>query len=242
MGFPASPLVTAKKAGTTNGVTTDAIDTTGVTLLVANVGWYGGVDGTVEGTFSDSKSNSWNPLTKRTSTSTPYTSNQLFWCIPTTVGSGHTVSYNGTSIFPSIEVQGWSGQTASPFDQQSGTGSGTAATIAPGSVTPSEDNELVIAGLGHENNSAGAVSIDGGFTADAVAYVGGAAEGSAMAYLVQTSATAANPTWNITNAAPLAATIATFKAAPANAPGVGALVFSGPIAQLRYQINMPDEA
>jgi len=128
---------------------------------------------------------------------------------------------SGANTFGGLQVQAWSGSAASPFDQESGTTSGGVSTLQPGSLTPSEDNCLVITGMAHEANTSGATSINGGFTiSDGTGYQGGVHEGGSMAYLVQTSAAAANPTWNITNAtAAIGAAMAVFKAASGGGGG-----------------------
>jgi hypothetical protein len=137
----------------------------------------------------------------------------LYYCVSPTVGTGHTITVAGTSSFPYIGVQAWSGvDTASAFDKENGaTGSGS--TLATGSVTPANAGALVVAGITFASNSGGAVSINGGFTiSDTLAFANNVNWGGSMAYLTPDTA-AANPTWNLTNAAQAAAAIAVFKAA-----------------------------
>jgi hypothetical protein len=210
-------VVSTTKQGTPNSVTSNAIDTTGANLIVVSVGFYNGTSPTP--TLTDSKSNTWSGLTARVGGSI---TNRLFYCFGGTVGSGHTFTLSDASIFPGMCVAAFSGSVSSPIDQENGAGSASGSTQAPGSVTPSENNELIIAGLGHDDNSAGAVSINGGFTAITSAWLTGNAEGCGLAYLIQTTATAANPTWDVTNsaAAGIAASIATFKAADAATPAL----------------------
>ncbi len=207
-------VVATSKGGNTNQtITTDAVNTTGADLIVINVGYYSGTTPTIAP--SDSKGNTWTALTAHNQVST-LVGNRMFYCAAPTVGSGHTFTQEDlvANAYPSIQMLAFSGAHASPFDQQTGAvSSGSASTLATGSLTPSEDNCLVVAGLGHEVNSAGAVSINGGFTATTEAYVGSTSEGSGCAYLIQTSAASANPTWNVTNNTGIAATLATFKAA-----------------------------
>ncbi len=189
-----------------NGVTTGAVDTTGADLLIINVGYYFPL-GPV--TVSDSKGNSWSALTAYGFSGG---ATNLFWSKPTSVGAGHTFSSNVSTTFPSIEVMAFSGSHATPLDQATGAFD-SVHTLQPGTITPTQDNELVITGLGHENNSAGAVSVDGGFTGlIKQAYGSGTNEGSGMAYLIQTTAAAANPTWNYTADATAGAAIVSFKA------------------------------
>lgn len=199
-------LITSVTGGTnSNGATTSSVNTTGADLIIVSVGWYG--NGAAP-SISDSKSNSYTGLTAKSNISI---GNRLFYVENPTVGSGHTFTVSAASGYPSICVLAFSGKNASAaFDQQNGA-IGSATSIQPGSVTPTIGNELVVCGLGHENNSGATPTINGGFTAITKGYSGGAYEGSGLAYLIQTTATAANPTWSITNSAALASTIATFK-------------------------------
>lgn len=194
-----------------NGGTTGSIDTSGANLLVIALSWYH--SGT-EPTVSDSKSNTWSGLLK---SNTAFTASKIYYCQGGTVGSGHTFTASGTGSYSSMCVLAFSGAAVTPFDQQNGATATADVTLATGSITPTENDEVVIAALSHENNSSGAVSIDGGFTAYKQAYSAGAGEGCGIAYLIQTTATAANPTWNITNSSHLSARIASFKAAAATA-------------------------
>lgn len=201
---------TSKASVAGAAVTSNAIDTTGANLLLAIVGWFD--NGSGAAVIADSKTNSWTGLTTRAVAG--QLSERIFYSVPSSVGSGHTVSQTASGLYSGLVVFAFSGAHATPFDQQAGA-TGTATSLATGSLTPPEDNCLVIAGLGNENNSAGAVSINGGFTALTSAYSGGNSEGAGGAYLIQTTAAAANPTWTITNSAQIAVALATFKAAAA---------------------------
>lgn len=202
-----SLIANAKGTGV-SGAITNAVDTTGANLIILTVGWYHAI--TADVTITDSKSNTWNALTKKSTTTI---SNRIWWSIPTSVGSSHTFTQTSATSFGPIIMTAWSGSHASaPADQENGAVSSSASSLATGSITPSENNCLVIAGIGHENNTSVAATINGSFTiSDEVLYSGGASESAAMAYLIQTTATAANPTWSITNACEMAVTIASFK-------------------------------
>jgi len=188
------------------GVTTGAIDTSGASLLVVSLASHSGAS---ENTLSDSKSNTWIPLTDPGGVIRL----RLFYATNPTVGSGHTFTASDVvSSFPAVAVASFSGaNTSSPFDVENGASGLSFTTLQPGSITPTEDNELVISALTHQQLS-DPVGIDGGFTiTDQVQLVGGLAFGLAFAYLIQTSAAAANPTWSINDAANGSAVIASFK-------------------------------
>jgi len=189
-------------AGSSDGdnVTTGAIDTTGALLLVACVARVGAA------TLTDSKGNSWTALSL-----TSY--GGIYYSQPTSVGSGHTFSLASTGTFPSVAVAAYAGtNTTSPFDQQSATGdTGGGTTASTGSVTPSENNELLVAFAG---GGATLSSIDASFTIrESVALVSSQHYACALADQIQTTITARNPTWTFSGATDGRASIATFRAA-----------------------------
>jgi hypothetical protein len=218
------------------GFTTSSLDTTGANLIVVLVSDY--LPSST--TLSDSRSNTWTPLTAKNGSSQSRL--QLYYCYAPTTDAAHTftVSNSGGS-YPAISVLALSGAANSPFDVENGGSTGSASSLQPGSVTPSVDNEIVITGLGGVTQ--GTMSINSGFTiSDQFAY-NGSAFGSSLAYLVQTTATAENPTWSWNGGANEAtAVIATFKSsgapppssglfltAPMNGLGVGGPFFRSPL-------------
>lgn len=198
-------LISSTQVGSTNGtsVTTSGIDTTGATIIVINAVTLGG------GTPTDSKSNTWTALTAQTA---PVSTNrsQLFYAVNPTVGTAHTFSL--TATVPALSVLAFSGVVTSlPFDVQNGAAADTVTTLSTGSVTPSEDNEVVVSGLSIGGSLASDYVIDNGFTATTyIPVVGGQHFGSGIAYKIQTTAAAVNPAWSGTSAS-FACTIASFK-------------------------------
>lgn len=183
-----------------NSATTPNVDTTGANLFIVKVSWYGGT--TAHGTLSDSSSNTYTPLTEYKESVLPM-STQLFYSFNPTTAPSQSFVYSGTQTFANVQVQAWSGFSASPFDVENGATMGNInnTTIQPGNLTPSQSNCLFVSGLGHENNSSGAISINSSFTiSDDVPYVAGNSEGGTMAYKLSTTGTAENPTWNFTTA------------------------------------------
>ena len=131
--------------------TSSAIDTTGANFLVFAVSFYGATVPSV----SDNKGNTSN-YQQLTVYGSPSYSTVLFYCASPTVGTGHTFTVTGTSIFFAAEVQAFSGIVAvSPF--QAGTDSGAAqssgTSIQPGSISPT-GNSLIISSLGFDDDSA----------------------------------------------------------------------------------------
>jgi hypothetical protein len=205
-------------AGNFNGNTTGAIDTTGADLLVLLAAGYSGGPPAI----SDSKSNTWTALTQYSTGSDGFC--RIYYVQGGTVGSGHTFTVSGGSSFAGCAVQAWSGSAVSPFDQQNGANLGAVNSGQPGSVTPTTANQLVIAGLQTNLNTDfnTAAAVNGGFTiTDRVASIGGTSYAFGLAYLVQTSAAAANPTWTWTSAELSTAAIATFKESGGGPPATG---------------------
>lgn len=195
-----------------NGFTSGAFNTTGANLIVLGLC---AADVAI-GTISDSKGNTWAPLTKYVDAFTDRWF-QFFYCEAPTVGSGHTFSVSGTGTHPSITMSAWSGGTTSSFDVESGAANGFATSVQPGSVTPSAANELIITGF--QTDDSVTPSVDSGFTiTDAPIQTGFGWSGQTMAYLIETTATAKNPTWSTPNNTRNIAAIAAFKAAAAGAP------------------------
>ncbi len=186
-------LVAHSGAASVSGaaVTTSGIDTSGADLIVVAISQLG-----IGGTLTDSKSNTWTALTAQGGAGFTR-AGQLFYCASPTVGSGHTFTFTcgGSGFFCGICVEAFSGvDTGTPFDAESGAAGGVPQ---PGSITPAGANELFVAGL--EHGDATSESVDSGFTITDDIPNAGNAIGCSMSYLIETTATAQNPTWSPAN-------------------------------------------
>lgn len=187
--------VSQRFAAATGG-TTAAINTTGADLIVVSASWYpGGGGNTVN--ITDSKSNTWTGLTAQAA---GVSKNQLFYCTSCTVGSGHTfsiVSPGVDDIYAVLSVVAFSGAHASPFGAETGQAATGQTSYTAGSLTPSEGNAVVVVGITANDTASGlAPSANGGFTSYGTAALTANSMGGGIAYLIQTSAAAANPTWS----------------------------------------------
>ena len=90
---------------------------------------------------------------------------------------------------------------------------------ASGSITPSEDNCLIVSGFGTTYTSADETVSESMTITDRIATNGGVNYGIGMAYKIQTTATAINPSWAWTGTFNGAAKVASFKAAAALSGG-----------------------
>lgn len=208
----ASPSQAAITAGAhtsacTNGgnTTTAAINTTGASLLIVLGGGFSAPS------ISDSASNSWTALTDYPEAGGSQPRVKFYYVVNPTTSATHTVTntVGGDNCVAFFAVNG--AKTSSPFDVQNGATTAGATSHQPGSVTPSENNEIVVAGF-----SAGSTAEQPGAIAGYTTIENAVANYRiALAYQIQTTATATNPTWAWTSATQAAANIATFKVAAA---------------------------
>ncbi len=187
--------------------TTSSATTTGANLIVVHVAWFS--LSTPTAVVSDSKGNTWSPLTASVSDAT--WSSQFFYCSSPTVGSGHTFTATAASASAVVTFQAWSNMsTSSVFDQQNGgTGVGT-SSVATGSITPSQANTVVIVGYVANNSRTFSSFSDGTYTSSDTETGTGTGLGG-MGYKVFTAASAQNITVNFSGNSTNAAVIASFK-------------------------------
>lgn len=194
-----APVFSTAKTGTPNSVTSDAVDSSGCEFLIVSVSWYPAV--TANPTFSDSKGNSWTALTS-VGGGTGVAHRHWVCYAPTSVGTGHTFTLSGTDTYAGLQAMGFAGAAVSPVNGANTNSGTTVSTLTTGSVTPSVNECLLVASVGHGDNASGARSINSSFTIGATNnFSGGNGYGGSIAYLIQTTSAAANPTWDITGAA-----------------------------------------
>lgn len=189
---------------------TPSLDTTGADLIILAVGYYGSSGAP---TPSDSKGNTWTGLTLRTESG--LSAVRLYYCAAPTVGTGHTFNLSGGS-YRSLTVLAFSGAHATPYEAESGASNGTAGTATPGSITPSESGCLFV--------SANASFYASGFGVSSpfsIAQTTGSGVCTvSIAYEIQTTATARNPSWSYTGAYGWSCVAAVFKSAGGGGGGV----------------------
>ncbi len=211
-----SATVTTSFVGCDLHNTTDAIDTTGATLLTAWIPAAGtGDSSSIE--FIDSKANTWTILTQSgtgTDGTWYYSYNKSGGAL--SVGAGHTIATVNNPSYAAPILIAWSGNfstSTNPFDQQS-QGANSAST-----VTPTANGELVHSGIAISSfESPFTCTVDSGLTVIALVnsrnvsvLVG------CSGYLIQSTAATIGPFWTITNGGGLQpVSNATFKENVAN--------------------------
>lgn len=179
-------LISHLGAGSPAGAqfTSGAIDTTGANFLVMVLSSFGQAGNTP----SDSYGNTWiqGPTSGNGTCGIWYVENA-------TVGIAHTFTSPSGTAFDALVVQAWSGVVAS----SSIDGSASAAGLSPGSMTPSQNGDLLITGYGGAGNAP--FSVDSSYTlGDTIDNAAGNNLACALAYQIQSVAGPISPTWTPT--------------------------------------------
>jgi hypothetical protein len=197
--------------------TSGNVDTTGADTIVCYVAE---LESQGDTTFSDSKGNSWHAgaITERKDVATASLLGRMYYCNSCTVGSGHNFTVTDTSggAKGALACAAFAGGHSSPLDQQNGNvdiDAGAANTT--GGITPSENNTVTVTGLGYTPNAA-TITIntgEAGWTIAAGTDASANHDGVSIAYKIQTTATATDPTWGYSTAEYAVTSIASFKQA-----------------------------
>jgi hypothetical protein len=179
--------------GSSGGAST-GMTTTGATLIVVSVGSYG-LSGATVTSVTDSKGNPYTGLTSRAFISAVH---RWFYVLAPTVGAAHTVTVNGSGlIYPGVVAYAFAGVAS--YQTESGATAASGASLASGSVTPSEAGALILTGVCGQNAATDTVT-PVGFTVTSTPSVGGVNMQTSAAWQVQGAAAAINPTWAFTPA------------------------------------------
>jgi len=211
--------------GGQHGGTTSGIDTTGATLLIIAVSGYNGSGNMPAATVSDSKGNTYTPLTSQDDSMFVSSWVRLYYCGNPSVGSGHTITLTGTNVYATVAFAAFSGvTTTSPFDTQNGNiNSSSPVTISTGSVTPAEAGSLAVTVVSIASVTTIPTVSDGYTIIDSVGAINDDYQGFSLAW--NTISSASNPTWTVTDPPAASTAIAVFKpgSAPPAAVGAGLL-------------------
>lgn len=184
-GTPVFTLINHSALGVASSGTTAPVDNTGANLIV--LGCFSG--GGAGPTCTDSSSNTWSKLNANTG-ATSFT-NQIYYCSPCTVSAAQTFSITGSSNGGVCSMSFAGAKASAPFDIQGGDPGNTVTS----SITPSVPGALVVSTMElNFGNSIATVSAPFAFT-DNLPFAGGVSASLACAYVIQTTAIAAQATY-----------------------------------------------
>ncbi len=180
--------------GSSKWTTSPGVDTTGATLLVIVL--YS-PNSPPAGTPSDSYGNTW-----AFAEVFNHVSGGIYYVANPTVGAGHTFSAGGSGNNSyNFTVLAYSGAaTSSPLDQKNNNYTNAATSLSTGSITPSQNGCLIVAGYASGTLNL-TLSINDSFTLEDTE-TGGYAGTECAADLIQTTAAAIDPTWTVTAGTP----------------------------------------
>jgi hypothetical protein len=199
--------------------TSNGVDMTGASLIVVVENNY--INDPTLNTVTDSGGNTWHHLTPQRDINWAGSSVVIWYAYdkagaPLVTGSNQTVTIAG-GFNQSFVVSAWRGSLtgADPFDSENGfkpsSFADSTTTVQAGSITPSQSNELIIAGVGALQSTDGIMTINSGFTS-----LGSVPAVTSMfvqtAYLLQGGPAAVNLTWTGSTNYFHSAVIAAFKA------------------------------
>jgi hypothetical protein len=179
--------ISAASAGT--GATTGAAGSTVVSADLIVLPCAQDKD-TFPGSYSDSLGNSYSSGNVYTGAAN---NAHFLYCQNPAVSSGMTFSSTGHTT--GVAAAWFSGSAVSPLDQQNGN-----INISPGggsgSITPTQDNELVLFMVGGATRNTISLTSSPGAIVDSFGEVDGNTWGLAWAYVIQTTAAVISSTWS----------------------------------------------
>lgn len=192
-------------APSSNGFTTDAINMTGADFAYGFVQHFNLGEDAV---LSDISGTTYTQIAQKDQS---FIRSRSYYAYGLTVNSSHTWTITGNSgAF--VAVAGFSGSHATPLDQNATSGnSGT--SITSGTITPSVDNTLVMNAWGTADGYTQPVTVDESYTLLCELQRGSNANGGALAYRIQGTAAATDPTWANATSVLQTTHIASFKPA-----------------------------
>ena len=218
-GWPALPMQAAISllasgegvaGGSGESVTSD-MDSTGASLIVVGVTGIG-----LSFTdITDSATNTWTELTNVEGGGNADAF--MSYVVSPTTSATHNFTFTEANSFATIGALVFGGANTSQTPVESDATHTTAASAQAGSVTPGDDNSVIVQLLS-QGGTISSLAIDSSYILELERnWSSGVNMGLAMAYLIQGTAAATNPTWSWTTNASGGQSAATF--APAAAAG-----------------------
>lgn len=195
MAYPL--LQTVIIPGSSTGGTSSAVDSTGTNFIAFAIT----IAITKTPVVSDSYGNTWSLVLSKYA---PDAGTILYTCFNPTVGPGHTFTVAGSPapIFASGTVSLFEKGTTATGDVSSSASNTSTINIQPGSITPSQNFEIIITSLANIGQAGSTASINSGFTLLGQQTCSASYYANALAYKYQLVAAAENPTWTNNTATP----------------------------------------
>ena len=172
--------------GSTTLAAASAFDSTGATGLYVFVGYF--APGPI--VVSDTYGNTWT----LEHTAAGVANIAVYSCSSPTTGSGHVVQVSsGSPTYPVIFALAASGTAGYSFTAFSDAQTSGASTIAPGALTPSASNALLLYALA---SGGGGASVDIGTGLDTEGFIGGTSFAGMSAYAMLATPSSWNPTFS----------------------------------------------
>jgi hypothetical protein len=179
------------QGSSSSSLTIGPLNTTGASVIAIVVASFNDISSVTDNMGNGS-------ATGLTAASGGSPNNQIFYWQTPNVGSGHTITVNGSGgLYASACVFVMSGINGVYSGAQSAhSASYSSASCQAGSITPASGPEIVITGFGVYTPT-GIPTLDSSYTVGAYqAGTGGSAYGEAVGYIIQSSGAATNPKWN----------------------------------------------
>lgn len=183
----------------TGGSTT--INTFGANCLIVAASYYGHNSLSISDSVNSGAGNSWTELGPYSGG--PSLSNVVIWYVPlgAVTGPNHTFTISGSAVYASAQIAAFSGVGALDVSATvDAILSSSTNSLTLGSIIPAGNNELIFSVMGTEVEPTGSsFAINDGLTLiGQTPYVSSTTSGSAIAYLIQTTAADLSPTWSWT--------------------------------------------
>jgi len=200
---------------TATGATTAALNSTTANFAIVQAGSWPSAATTV--TEGGGYSNTWTALTALNSSNH---CERIFYAFLTSKGTGHTFTHNGGS--PCVAVALFSGvpSDAGIVDIKQ------ALTLAPGTVTPNANGQLIVSGCICQSSVQTAVS--GGLTIVDTPVGAGGNVGGSLGYLIQTTSAPVTPAWTGGSGAVATTSLVVGSVAPPPPDSLVAFIAAGP--------------
>lgn len=186
-----------------SGTTSPAIDSTSANLLLVPM-YLCAASFTAT---SDSKSNPYTNLSRFDATSAGYSNYQTYCAEADIVAVGGSHTATNALGYARVGLIAVAGADATPYDNESGLGgTGTGTSFQPGSITPSVDGCLLVSTF---------VAVGGGTITPPAGWtvIVNETNTAALAYLIQGTAAAVNPTWGTSSTVNASCTMTVWKPA-----------------------------